>query len=105
MCYQEITCPRCSSRQVRKNGKTLQRKQRFQCTDCFRQFIIDYTNLGCLPEIRSPVIVLTLNGCGVRDLQRALHVSTNTVLKTIREAAAEVPEPAPAAPHPDLGTR
>jgi len=61
-------------------------------------------NLGCLPEIRSPVIVLTLNGCGVRDLQRALHVSPNTILKVIREEAAAVPEPAPAAPHPHSGT-
>jgi hypothetical protein len=37
---------------------------------------------------------LTLNGCGVRDLQRALHVSPNTVLKVIRDEAAAVPEPA-----------
>lgn len=94
MCYQEITCPRCSSRYIRKNGHTLQRKQRFQCTGCRRQFITDYTNLGCLPEIRWLIVVLTLNGCGVRDLMRALRVSPNTVLKTIREAAAAAPEPA-----------
>jgi IS1 family transposase/transposase-like protein len=93
MCYEAITCPRCSSRHVRKNGKTLQRKQRFQCTNCRRQFITAYTNLGCLPEIRWLIIVLTLNGCGVRDLQRALHVSPNTVLKVIRQEAAAVPEP------------
>src|SRR5215203_3840308 len=67
MCYEEITCPRCSSHHVRKNGKTLQRKQRFQCKNCRRQFITDYTNLGCLPEIRWLIVVLTLNDCGVRE--------------------------------------
>jgi len=89
-CFKEITCPRCASRNIRKNGQSLQRKQRYQCTDCRRQFITNDTDLGCLPEIRSPVIVLTLNGRGVRGLQRALHVSPNTVLKVIREEAAAV---------------
>jgi hypothetical protein len=60
----------------------------------------DATNV----EIRWMIIVLTLNGCGVRNLQRALHVSPNTVLKVIREEAAAVPEPAPAAPHSHPGT-
>jgi len=94
MCYEAITCPRCSSRDIRKNGKSLQRKQRYQCAGCRRQFITNYINLGCLPEIRRLIIVLTINGCGVRDLERALHVSPNTVLKVIREEAAAVPEPA-----------
>src|SRR5205814_7443900 len=69
------------------------RKQRYQCTDCWRQFITDYTNLGCLPEIRWLIIVFTLHGCGIRDLAQALHVSPNTVLKTIRTEAAAIPEP------------
>lgn len=97
MCYEVITCPRCSSRNIVKNGRTLQRKQRYLCKDCRRQFIRAYTNLGCLPEIRDLIIVLTLNGCGVSDLVRALHVSANTILKTLRRAAAALPEPTPAA--------
>lgn len=38
---------------------------------------------------------LALNGCGVRDTVRVLGVSLNTVLQTIRTAAAQVPEPEP----------
>src|SRR5262245_60852468 len=96
MCYEVITCPRCSSRNVVKNGRTRQRKQRYLCQDCRRQFIRDYTTLGCLPEIRDLRVVLTLNGCGVRDLARALRVSANPVLKPLRRAAAALPEPRPA---------
>jgi len=34
---------------------------------------------------------MTLNGCGVRDVSRVLLVSPNTVLKTLRAAAAAIP--------------
>lgn len=34
-----------------------------------------------------------MNGSGVRDICRVLHISINTVLKTIKEQAAEVPKP------------
>ena len=36
---------------------------------------------------------MTLNGSGIRDICRVLHVSINTVLKTIRQQAAQVNEP------------
>ncbi len=36
---------------------------------------------------------MTLNGSGVRDIARVLRISINTVLKVIRERAAETPEP------------
>jgi insertion element IS1 protein InsB len=84
MCYQEITCPRCLSPNIKKNGRTANHKQRLQCKDCLRQFLTDYTNLGCLPEIRWLIIVLTLNGCGIRDIERVLIVGHTTILKTLR---------------------
>jgi hypothetical protein len=40
---------------------------------------------------------MTLNGSGVRDITRVLRVSINTVLKVIRDAAADVFEPQPPA--------
>ena len=36
---------------------------------------------------------MTLNGSGIRDITRVLQVSINTVLKVIREQAAQTPEP------------
>lgn len=76
-----------------KNGKTKQQKQRYLCKDCRRQFIRDYTYLGCLPEWRALIVPLTMNGSGVRDIERVLCVSRYTVLKTLRAAAAQVAAP------------
>ena len=93
MCYEEIACPSCSSPNIKKNGRTANRKQRFKCKGCFRQLLTDYTNLGCLPEIRWLVIVLTLNGCDIRDIERVLLISHTTILKTLLAEAAAVDEP------------
>jgi len=94
MCYEAIICPRCSSVSIVKNGKTAQRKQRYLCKCCRRQFIRDYANLGCVKAVRDLVVPLTINGAGIRDIERVLFLSTNTILKTLREAAKRADEPA-----------
>jgi len=76
-----------------KNGKTAQQKQRYLCKDCRRQFIRDYTYLGCLAEWRALIVPLTMNGSGLHDSERVLLVSRYTVLKTLRAAVAQVAEP------------
>ena len=93
MCYEEITCPACSALNIVKNGKTKQQKQRYLCKDCRCQFIRDYTYLGCVGALRALVVPLTMNGSGSRDIRRVLCISVNTVLKTLREAAAQIEEP------------
>jgi insertion element IS1 protein InsB len=94
MCYEAIICPRCLSVSIVKNGKTAQRKQRYLCKDCRRQFIRDYTNLGCVGAVRDLVVPLTINGAGIRDIERVLFLSTNTILKTLLEAATPADDPA-----------
>lgn len=91
MCYEKITCPHCSSFNLKKNGKTRHKKQKYLCKECRRQFITDYAYQGCRPFIRSLILKMTLNGSGIRDISRVLAISVNTVLKTIREAAAKLP--------------
>ena len=91
MCYEKITCPHCSSFNLKKNGKTRNEKQKYYCRDCGRQFITDYTYQGCRPEIRSLILKMTLNSSGIRDISRVLAVSTNTILKAIRLAAEKLP--------------
>ena len=93
MCYEEVACPRCSSLNVKKNGTTGQQKQRYRCQDCKRQFITDYTYQAYKPEVRSLVLPITMNGSGIRDISRVLQISTNTVLKLLRQAAEKVNEP------------
>ena len=77
----------------RQECKTAQRKQRYLCKDCRRQFIRDYTYLDCVGAVRALVVPLTMHGAGIRDIRRVLCLSVNTVLKTLREAAAQIEEP------------
>ena len=93
MCYEEVACPRCSSLNVKKNGISAQYKQRYRCRDSERQFITDYTYQAYKAEVRSLVLPMTMNGSGSRDMGRVLSISTNTVLKLIRQAAQQVQEP------------
>ena len=93
MCYEEVACPRCSSLNVKKNGISAQHKQRFRCKECERQFITDYTYQAYKAGVRSLVLPMTMNGSGIRDISRVLSISTNTVLKLIRQAAQQVHQP------------
>jgi IS1 family transposase/transposase-like protein len=95
MCYEEITCPRCSSLNIKKNGKTVNQKQRCLCKDCRRQFITRYPWRGYQGAWRALIVPMALNGSGIRDTVRVLGMSLNTVLQTIRAAAAQAPEPVP----------
>jgi len=76
---------------LKKNGKTRNKKQKYQCKDCRRQFITDYSYQGCRREISSLIVKMTLNGSGIRDISRVLAISTNTILKAIRLAAGKLP--------------
>jgi transposase len=93
VCYEAIIWPRCSSASIVKNDNTAQRKQRFLCKDCRRPFSRDYANLGRVGAVRDLVVPLTINGAGIRDIERILFLSANTILKTLREAATRLDEP------------
>jgi len=87
MSFEEIACQRCTSLEIKKNGRTANCKQRHRCKDCGQQFITNYSYLRRLDYVRELIVPMTLNGCGIRDISRVLIVSPNTVLKTLRSAA------------------
>jgi insertion element IS1 protein InsB len=93
VCFEEVACPSCSSRNIKKNGTTTNRKQKYRCKDCCRQFITDYRYRGCVPVLRNLIVPMTMNSSGIRDIARVLSISTQTVMKVIRARAAEILEP------------
>lgn len=95
MCYEKITCPHCASFNLKKNGKTSNKKQKYMCKDCRKQFITQYDYQGCRPFIRSLILKMTLNGSGIRDISRVLGISTNTVQKHLLKQAEKVPDVRP----------
>ena len=83
-----VRCLHCGSDQVVKRGKTGNGKQRYLCQyqNCStKTFILDYAYQGCLPEIKRQVIDMALNGSGIRDTARVLHISPNTVINEIKK--------------------
>jgi IS1 family transposase/transposase-like protein len=94
--YETITCPVCSSLNIKKNGINKQGKQRYRCKECGRQFILRYTYRAYLNSIRELIVPMCLNGSGIRDTARVLRISATTVMKVISQEARQLaPETLP----------
>src|SRR3989441_7813887 len=54
--------------------------------DCPRTiFLLQYRDKGRLPAVKQPIIDMTLNGRGVRDIVRVLRVSSATVIDVLKK--------------------
>src|SRR5215470_10957684 len=97
MVYVPVQCPHCQSTEVIKAGKQANGTQRYQCHNgqCARRiFLLQYQDLGRMPDIRRQVVDMALNGSEIRDTARALRMSPTTViavLKKSRRAATHQP--------------
>ena len=83
-----VHCIHCHSSEVVKHGKSAEGKQRYRCQndDCpFTTFILDYSYPGRLKEVKQQIVEMTLNGSGVRDIARVLHISTDTVINELKK--------------------
>ncbi|MDK4667245.1 hypothetical protein QG060_10255, partial [Kingella kingae] len=55
---------------IKKNGYSGNRKQKYFCKDCCRNFIGDHnlTYKGCHSKADEQVWRMTVRGCGIRDI-------------------------------------
>src|SRR5437879_8673362 len=91
MTFVTVRCLYCDSEQVVKRGKTSRGKQRYLCqsTSCAKgSFLLDYSNRGCLPEVKQTIVDMSLNASGIRDTARVLRISTDTVLRELKKKEA-----------------
>jgi hypothetical protein len=44
-----------------------------------------------VPAVKQQIVEMTLNGSGIRDRARVLHVGTNTVLRELKKSRRAVP--------------
>ena len=80
-----VLCPCCRSDNVVKRGMTDNGKQRYLCQKegCIRKtFILDYTYLGYVPEVKKKIIDMAMNSSGIRDTARTLEISHTTVINS-----------------------
>jgi transposase-like protein len=76
--------PHCQSDAVVRDGKTRNGKERCrgsQSAQCGRTVLQSSSYPGCLPPVKQPIVEMTRNGRGIRDLVRGLQVGPHTVLK------------------------
>ena len=81
----DISCPDCHNSSLKKNGIKSYGKQNHQCKDCQRQFIGDHalTYQGCHSRIEDRIRLMTVRGCGIRDIAIITSVSIGKVLSTL----------------------
>lgn len=71
---------------VKKHGLGSTGHQRYRCQDCCRSFQLDYKYRACQPGTKDKIIDLTMNNAGIRDTARALHISINAVVRTLKNS-------------------
>jgi transposase-like protein len=84
-----VVCPHCQTdKDVVKNGKTAQGKQRFLCRSqsCQGQtFMLNPSHPRRTPAVNEQIVEMSLNGSGSRDISRVLHLSTRTVIGELKK--------------------
>jgi len=83
-----VKCPHCQSAEVIRHGKSSNGKPRFRCLnlECpHSTFSLNLAHPGRNRDVKHQIVEMTLNGSGVRDISRVLHVSTSTVIKELKK--------------------
>ena len=102
----QIRCPACQTTDVIKHGNTAQGKQRYRCKNpsCPSQtFLVEYSHHGRVPEVKQHILEMTLNGSGIRDIARVLHIGPTTVIEELKKRAS-APAHQPSS-HPTYGSK
>jgi len=76
-----VKCPHCNSENVQKAGKQPNGAQRYRCNnkECtYTIFQLEYKYNACKPDIKMKIILMAMNGSGIRDTARVLGISTDT---------------------------
>lgn len=90
MITQVLHCPFCNGIDIVRHGKTPQGKQRYRCRELLcegRTFVLDYTYCAQSRQVKQQIVDMAVNGSGIRDTARVLHVSTNTVMNELKKRA------------------
>lgn len=81
----QIRCPACQHTDGMKHGLTAQGKQRYRCKhpSCpSPTFLVEYSQQGRMPEVKQPILEMTLHGSGIRDIARVLTAVPPLSLKS-----------------------
>ena len=75
-----------------KFGK-IRNQQRYRCKNCNKTQISNYSKKAYKPHTNSYIIDHVKEGCGIRSIARLLNISPNTVIRRIKNIAANIKKP------------
>jgi transposase-like protein len=85
-----VLCPDCGWDNIIKHGRLHTGKQRYLCQNagCLRRtFVLNTEQPGRKREVKQKIVEMALNGSGIRDTARVLHVSPVTVIRELKKVA------------------
>jgi transposase-like protein len=82
-------CPKCKSKNFRKDG-IVKSRQRYLCKDCAYRFTVEQT--GKPNKLKRDALFLYLEGLGFRSIGRFLEVSHVTVFNWIKSFGEKLDE-------------
>ena len=83
-------CPSCSSKKIVKNGRIHNRKQRFKCKECNRQFIEKPQKIVIEVQKRELIDRLLLERILLAGIARAAEVSNRWLQTYVNDKYATV---------------
>ncbi len=79
-----MSCPRCGSNYIVKNGISLSNKQRYKCRDCNKQFVLN-PEKHISEEKKAIIDNLLLEKISLRGIARSVGVSGVWLQKYVKE--------------------
>ncbi len=86
------TCPRCHSQHTVRNGRIHNKKPKFQCQDCKRQFVEHPTKKVIGQETKELIERLLLEKIPLAGIARAAQVSETWLQEYVNDKYAQVPQ-------------
>ncbi|GEM45629.1 hypothetical protein DC3_12640 [Deinococcus cellulosilyticus NBRC 106333 = KACC 11606] len=87
-----ITCPRCQSGRIVKNGFTHNHVQNYKCKSCSRQFVLDRKHPPITQATLDLIDKLLLERISLRGIVRVTGVSHRWFFDYLKKKYAEVPQ-------------
>ncbi|MBC6479230.1 MAG: IS1 family transposase [Hormoscilla sp. GM7CHS1pb] len=84
-------CPECSRARIVKNGSTHNKKQKYKCKDCGRQFVENQTKKNIYSEKKKLIDILLLERIALAGIARIVKVSQTWLQDYVNKKYAETP--------------
>ena len=71
-----------------KSGRNAHGTQRYRCQNPVcetKTFMLEYRYRAYEPGIKEQAVEMAINGSGIRDTARVLHINKNTVISTLKK--------------------